>query len=89
MMISVEGTGKNQLDPGLESMGDAPVLSHCFWQRNPLYQNRPVCWSIVVKEKPIVGSSLSGAFPSDRILNGVKDNSVPFFIQSINSCKLY
>jgi len=34
MLISVEGTGKNQLQPGQESMGDAPVLSHCSLLRN-------------------------------------------------------
>jgi len=29
MLISFERTGKNQLKPGEESMGYAPVLSHC------------------------------------------------------------
>ena len=29
MMISVEGTGKNQLETGQEVMGNDPVLSHC------------------------------------------------------------
>ena len=80
MLTSIEGTSKNQLEPGLEIMGDAPVLSHCFWLRNPLCQNRPVCWSIVVKEKPVVGSPFSGAFPSDRNPKATKDDSVPFFI---------
>jgi len=28
MLISVEGTGKNQLDPGQEGLGDDPMLSH-------------------------------------------------------------
>jgi hypothetical protein len=28
--ISVDGTGKNQVEPGKESTGDAPVLSHCL-----------------------------------------------------------
>jgi hypothetical protein len=32
-----------------------------------LYQNRPVCWSIVVKGKPTVGSSSFWTLPSDRI----------------------
>jgi len=27
--ISVIGIGKNQVEPGKESTGDAPVLSHC------------------------------------------------------------
>jgi len=35
MLISIEGTGKYQLEPGLESMGDAPVLSHFSLPRNP------------------------------------------------------
>jgi hypothetical protein len=36
------------------------------------YQNRPVCWSIVVKEKPAVGSQFSGELPSDRIPKATK-----------------
>jgi len=35
MKISVEETGKIQLEPGQESMEDAPVLSHCSLLRNP------------------------------------------------------
>ena len=35
MAISIEGTGKNQLQPGQESMGDAPVLFHCSLLTNP------------------------------------------------------
>jgi len=88
MLISIKGTGKNQPDPGLESMGDDPVLSNCFWLRNPLYQNRPLCWSIVVKEKPIVGSPFSRAFPSDRIPKAAMDDIVHFFIPSSKSCKV-
>ena len=34
VLISVEGTGKNQVERGQESMGDAPVLSHCSLLRN-------------------------------------------------------
>jgi hypothetical protein len=33
--VSVEGTGKDQLQPGQESMGYALVLSHCSLLRNP------------------------------------------------------
>ena len=76
MLISVQGTGKNYLQPGRESMGDAPVLS-------------PVSWSIVVKEKPTVGSPISGASPSDRIPKATKDVNVYFFINSSNYRKLY
>jgi len=35
MLISVKGTSKNQLQPSQESMGDAPVLSHCSFLRDP------------------------------------------------------
>jgi len=54
-----------------------------------LDQNRPVCWSIVVKEKPIVGSPFSRAFPPDRIPKVMKDVNVHFFIHSSNFRKLY
>jgi hypothetical protein len=37
-----------------------------------LGQNRPVCWSIVVKEKSSVGSPYFGTFPSDRIPRATK-----------------
>jgi len=36
MLISVEGTGKNQLKPGQESVGNNPVLSLCSLLRNPI-----------------------------------------------------
>jgi hypothetical protein len=32
-----------------------------------------VSWSIVVREKPTVGSPFFGAFPSDRIPTATKD----------------
>jgi len=35
MLISVEGTRKNQMDLGQESMADTPVLPHCTLLRNP------------------------------------------------------
>jgi hypothetical protein len=35
MLISVEGTGKNQLKLDQENMGDARVFSHGSLQRNP------------------------------------------------------
>jgi len=63
MLISVEGTGKNQLQPGQESMGDDAVLLHLSLLRSH-DQNRPVCWSIVMKKKPTVRSPLFDAFPS-------------------------
>jgi len=88
VLISVEGTGKNQLETGQESMGDILLMSHCSLLRNP-WQNRPVCWSIVVKENPTVGSPFFGAYPSDRIPNEKKDANLHISIHSSNSCKLY
>jgi hypothetical protein len=35
MLISVEGTGKAQQQPGQESMGDIALLSHCSLLRYP------------------------------------------------------
>jgi hypothetical protein len=55
----------------------------------PPRQNRQVCWSIAVKEKPTVGSQFFGVFPSDNIPNAAKDVKVRFFIHSSNSVKLY
>jgi hypothetical protein len=48
-----------------------------------------VCWSIVVKVKPIVGSPFSGALHSDHICNATKDVNVHFFIRSSKSSKLH
>jgi hypothetical protein len=41
-----------------------------------LEQNRPVCWSIVVKGKQTVGSPYFGAFPFDRIPKATNDIKV-------------
>jgi hypothetical protein len=38
-----------------------------FCAQTILDQNRPVCWSIVVKEKPTVASPFFEAIPSDSI----------------------
>jgi len=88
MLISMEGTGKNQLQPIQESIVYALVLSYCSLIEI-LDQNWPMCWSIVVKEKPTVGSPFLRAFSSDRNHEATKDVSVHFFIYSRNSCKLY
>jgi hypothetical protein len=45
-------------------------------------QNRLVCLSIVVKEKPTVGSPFFRLFPSDHIPKVTKDVNIYFFIQS-------
>jgi hypothetical protein len=41
-----------------------------------------VCWSIVVQEKPTLGSPFLEAFPSDRIPKATKDDNVYLFIYS-------
>jgi hypothetical protein len=41
-----------------------------------------VHWSIVVKEKPAVGSPYFGTFPSDRMPKATYDVKVHFFIHS-------
>jgi hypothetical protein len=87
-VVSVEKTGKNNLQPGQESMGNDPVLSHYFCYE--IYdQNRPVFWSIVVNAKQNVDSPVFGAFPSDRIHKATKDVSARLFIHISSSCKLY
>jgi hypothetical protein len=47
MPILVIGTGKNQVEPGKDSIGDAPVLSL-------------VCWNFGMKEKPTVATAYFG-----------------------------
>jgi hypothetical protein len=43
-------------------------------------QNRPVCWSIVVKEIPTVGSIFFGAF-SGRVPKATKDVNIRLCIR--------
>jgi len=62
MLVPVKATGKYQQESGQKSMRDVPVLLHCSLLRKILDQNRLVCWSIVVKVKPTVGSPFSGRF---------------------------
>jgi hypothetical protein len=51
-----------------------------FWEILDL--NRPVCWSIIVQEKPAFGSKVFWAFPFDRICKATNDVSVHIFIYS-------
>jgi len=67
------------MQPGQERMGYAPVLSHCSWYQIP---DLPVFWSIVVKERPNIGTLFFGTFQSDRIPKTTKDVTVHFFIHS-------
>jgi hypothetical protein len=72
-----------------DSREDIPVMWHFSLLWNP-YQNRPVCWSIVVKEKQTLGSPFFfGNFRSDQILKETKDTNIHFFIHSSNSQKSY
>ena len=51
------------------------MLMHCTLLRS-IEQNRPVCWSIVVKKKPTVRSPLFETFPFDRNPKATKDVNV-------------
>jgi len=66
MSISIEGTLKINFSQFRKVKG---MLQCCHivlcWEI--LHQNRPVCWSIVVKEKTTDGSQFFEVFPSDRI----------------------
>jgi hypothetical protein len=66
----------NQLEPGQD------YCRHIFLCIEILNQNRPVCWSIVVKEKPTVVSPFFGAFPSNCIPKATEDVNLPFFTHS-------
>ena len=79
MLISVEGTGKNQLETRQESMGDAQVLPHYSLLKEILDRNRPVFWSIVAKKKQ---SWLS-------IFLGVSFDRVPKAMNDVNVLSLF
>ena len=57
------------------------TLEHTFAMES-LIKNRPVCWSIVVKEKPNIGSPFFGAFLSVYIHKATNDVNVQFFVHS-------
>jgi hypothetical protein len=61
----------------------ALVLSYRSLLKKIHNQNRPVCRSIVAKEKPTVGSPFFGAFPSDRIPKLMNDVNVHFLFTTI------
>jgi len=85
MLILVEGTGKNLLEPGQDSMGDPPVLSHCSLLRNP--GPKPTAVLEHCREgETNCRFSIFRAFPSDLFFRVTKDVRVHFFIQSSN-CK--
>ena len=88
MMISVEGKVKNHLDQFRGGLGKLQFY-HIVLCQEILDLNRPVCWSIVVKEKPNAGSPYFREIPTDRIPKATKDVNVHFFIHCSISCKLY
>jgi hypothetical protein len=78
--------GKNQLEPGEESVGDVAMLSHCSLLRNPSPKPTGVLEHFV-QENPPFGSPFFEAFPSDRIHEATKYVSLYFFIHSSNFSK--
>jgi len=83
MLISVEGSGENQLEPDQESMGDISMLWRSLL-RNAWPKPTGVLEHFLVKEKPSVGSRFFGEFSSDHI-----PKATNFSIHSSDSCKLY
>jgi hypothetical protein len=79
MLISVEGTGKNLLEPGQETMGDAPMLLQFSLLRNPWLNPTGVLEHCREGE---INSTFFGAFPSDQFHKATKDVNVCFFIHS-------
>ena len=62
----------DRISAGSRSEENREVLQCCHIDLcyEILDQNRPVCWSIVVRGKPTVGSASFGTFLSDRISAG-------------------
>ena len=90
MLISVKGTGKNQLQPGEESVGDDPVLSHCSLLWNIKKRKKlPVSWSIVKTGKKLLILHLEEGekFPSANIPKTTMNINVNFFIHINTSGK--
>jgi hypothetical protein len=79
MLISFKGTGKNQIEPGQESMGEDPVLSHCSLLRNVWPILTGVLEHCCEGETKCWFSIFSRAFPSDCILKATKDINVRRF----------
>jgi hypothetical protein len=88
MLISIEEIGKNQLDPSLEIMGDAPVLSYYSLLINPC--PKPTCVLEHYREgEPMVGCPFFFFFPSNHIPKATKNFSVDFFICRVIFCRFY
>jgi hypothetical protein len=90
MLISFKVTGKNQLRPGEESVGDAPVLSHCFLLRNIWKKNYQCAGALSWRERTTVDLSFwGGTFLSDSIPKTTMNMNANFFIHISTSGKLY
>ena len=87
MLVSVEGTVKKSAAAISGEYEGCYSVVTLFFSQKSLTQNRPVCWSIVVKEKPTVGLPFfggEGGLLSDHIPKAAKDISVRFFMPSFN-----
>jgi hypothetical protein len=82
VLISVKGTGKNQLKAGQKSMGDAPVSSHCSLLQNPSPKPTSVLKHCCEGET-MFWFSIFWAFPSDCIPQSTNDVNVHFFIHIV------
>jgi hypothetical protein len=59
---------------------------HIVLYQEMFYQNRPVCWSIVVMNKTTICSPFFGAIPTDRMHNATKEIHVQKYPSRIKSC---
>jgi hypothetical protein len=80
--MSVEGTCKDEQQPGQECMWEVAVLSYRSLLWNP-YTKPPVSW----KTNLLLGSPIFMAFHCDRIPKVTEDVYVHLCIHSSNSCK--
>jgi len=88
MLISVEATGKCQLDSD-QYYGALLQCRHFVLYEQILNQNRPVRWSILVMDNPYSCSLLFGTNTSDRIHKSTKEINVPKFPSFSKLYKLY
>jgi hypothetical protein len=80
---------KNQLQAGQESMGGCSSVVTLFFAQKSLTKNRPVCWSIAVKEKSNVSSPFSKRFLLTASLRRRRITSAEKYSLHSNCCKLY
>jgi len=84
MLISVEGTGKNQPEPRQESMGDAPVLSHRYLLKKKSLTEISWCAVALSRRRNKFGSPFFGVFPLTASLRRLM-MSMYFLYSGINS----